>query len=291
MHSINELANQADHVTLYVFDQQEILVLKNSCEESEITNDYCVRLNSLNSGKYKFVAWAKSKKVDTNEEDFAIPELIEGSSRLDELTYYLNRTDGKHQCELDNLLVGMTEANIIDTKETQTVNIEMKKVNSKIRVVLLPYDGGNDLDVNNYSFKIIDQKGNGHINYDFNLIDDESITYHPYYTANSEPASSETIKNRVFNKAAIAELNMSRIIESNNPKLIISSTENEQEIVNINLPWFFSLTGMESHKDWTAQEYLDRQDEYAITFFLLGNSWMQSTIIINGWVINNIEID
>jgi hypothetical protein len=61
---------------------------------------------------------------------------------LDELTYYLNRTDGKHQCELDNLLVGMTEANIIDTKETQTVNIEMKKVNSKIRVVLLPYDGG-----------------------------------------------------------------------------------------------------------------------------------------------------
>ena len=41
------------------------------------------------------------------------------------------------------------------------------------------------------------------------------------------------------------------------------------------------------------QEYLDRQDEYALTFFLdEDNKWISSSVIINSWkvVINDVDI-
>ena len=34
-----------------------------------------------------------------------------------------------------------------------------------------------------------------------------------------------------------------------------------------------------------AQEYLDRQDEYNMTFFLHNGQWMSAQIIINSWVV------
>jgi hypothetical protein len=40
------------------------------------------------------------------------------------------------------------------------------------------------------------------------------------------------------------------------------------------------------------QEYLDRQDEYTMTFFLDEGEWVSSVIYINSWrvVINNIVL-
>lgn len=48
---------------------------------------------------------------------------------------------------------------------------------------------------------------------------------------------------------------------------------------------------MESHRIWSLQEYLDRQDEYVITLFFDNDKWMDVTIIINGWVVNNVNIN
>lgn len=42
------------------------------------------------------------------------------------------------------------------------------------------------------------------------------------------------------------------------------------------------------------QEYLDRQDEYNMTFFLdEQNQWINSVILINSWrvVLSNVDVD
>lgn len=42
------------------------------------------------------------------------------------------------------------------------------------------------------------------------------------------------------------------------------------------------------------QEYLDRQDEYNMTFFLdEHNQWINSVILINSWrvVLSNVDVD
>jgi len=54
---------------------------------------------------------------------------------------------------------------------------------------------------------------------------------------------------------------------------------------------YLLLTEAEGH-DMTQQEYLDRQDEYNMTFFLDENmKWINTSIIINDWVVRFNEMD
>ena len=49
-----------------------------------------------------------------------------------------------------------------------------------------------------------------------------------------------------------------------------------------------------AHEDMDNQEYLDRQDEYNMTFFLTGDKqWLSTVIIINDWRIvrHNVDIE
>jgi hypothetical protein len=45
-------------------------------------------------------------------------------------------------------------------------------------------------------------------------------------------------------------------------------------------------------KEMSDQEYLDRQDEYTMTFFLDEGEWVSSVIYINSWrvVLNDTEL-
>lgn len=302
MLSANALSGQTNYVALYIFDSSGTLIMKEVSGNIQITNDYAVRTSELKAGKYKFVAWAKSDHLKADEADFKIPDMTVGASVLTDLTYYLKRTAGTQQHELNNLLVGMTDVEINNLNTTQNVVVPLKKINKKIRVLLLPYSGSSELDINNYTVSIVDRVGNGHVNYDYSLLSDETITYRPYYAANIVPQTAEALHPDELQKAAVVELNTSRLlvhaVDTDNPRLQITTKDNGTEIVSVNLPWFFSLTGMESHKSWGLQEYLDRQDEYVISLFidespgtLPENAWIRTTIIINGWVINNIPVE
>ncbi len=293
MLSSNAFEQQADQVALYVFDEDGLLVAKHVSEENRLSDGFQMQTDDLKAGNYRFVAWAQSTDIKEDKAYFNIPRLTVGTSFLDDLSYYLKRESGIQQQELNNLLVGVTEVNINNVEGIHPVTIDLKKVTRRLRVVLLPYLGGTALDVEDYVFSIIDDAGNGHINYDYGILPDEAITYRPYYAANVLPDASETLPPEEIDRAAVVELNTSRLIESHNPRLVISGKKNGKEIIRLNLPWFLSLTEMEGHKQaWSLQEYLDRQDEYVITLFLDAeeNLWMQNTIIINGWVINDLEL-
>lgn len=291
MLSTNALEEQADKLNLYVFDASGKLVQQRVSEGQSLNNDYSEILPNLELGKYTLVAWAKSSGLTNANSNFLIPEMAIGTSTLDELTYFLKREAGVQNTELNNFLVGYKEVDVLEKNGNVSTRIELKKVNKKVRVVLMPYTGGTELDVNKYDFRIIDNVGSGHVNYDYSLLPDEAITYLPYYAANVAPEPSEVLDPTEVDKAAVVEINTSRIVDTNKAKLLITNKEGGEVIMNVNLPWFLSLTGMESHKNWTLQEYLDRQDEYVITLFFNDETWLSTTIIINGWVINNIEIE
>lgn len=292
MLSINALEEQADRLTLYVFDASGKLVQQRESSGKNLNHNYSEVFPNLDLGKYTFVAWAKSSNLTNSKSDFLIPELVVGKSTIDELSYYVKRESGIQNTELNNFLVGYQEVDVFEKNGNISTTISLKKVNKKFRVVLMPYTGGTELDVKDFDFKIIDNIGNGHVNYDYSLLADESITYQPYYAANVSPDPSENLDETEVDKAAVVEINTSRIVDINKAKLLITKNGSEEEVLmNVNLSWFLSLTEMESHKNWSLQEYLDRQDEYAITLFFNGTTWMDATIIINGWVINNIGID
>ena len=287
--SANALKSQVDEVSLYIFGEDDILVKHYANATTPLVDDF-IRLTDLKSGNYHFVALAQSKHITSDQSYFSIPDLKTGVSRVDELTYMMKRDNsGFQRHELNNFLVGMTDV-VID-KKTSHITIELKKVNNKIRVVILPYTPGGKLDVADYDFSIVDRVGNGHINYDYTLLPDKQITYLPYYAANLEPKNPGAILPDEIDMAAVVEINTSRLVVENAARLRITDKKGGKEIVSLNLPWVFSLTEMEDNKNWSLQEYLDRQDSYVIMLYFDGNTWINGTFTINGWVVNVKEVD
>lgn len=290
MLSTNALGEQADKLSLYVFDASGKLVKQTNNAGKTLDNNYSEVLQNVQLGKYTLVAWAKSSDITKPEADFLIPEMVEGTSTLDELNYYVQRVSKEQKTELNNFLVGTTEIDVLEKNGNVSATINLKKVNKKLRIVMMPYTGESELDVNNYDFRIVDNVGNGHVNYDYSLLPDEAITYLPYYAANLQPKSGQDLESTEINRAAVVEINTSRILNENNAKLLITHKESGKVVLNINLPWFLSLIEMEGHK-WSLQEYLDRQDEYVISLFFSESTWLTTSIYINGWVVNNIDSD
>ena len=284
--SADALKNQVDEVTLYVFDNNGILV-------QQCTNAASlpvIRLTDLRNGNYRFIAWAQSKYITLEQSFFSIPTLTTGVSSIDELTYWMKReSSGIQRHELNNFLVGMSEVRI---GSDAYVTVDLKKVTNKISVVLLPYAPDGALDVADYEFSVVDKIGNGHINYDFSLLPDDQITYLPYYVANLEPENREEILPDEIDRAAVVNISISRLLELNAARLMIrDKNEGGKVIVSMNLPWVISLMKNENNFKWSLQEYLDRQDSYTIMLFFNDNTWINSQIIINGWVVNAKEID
>lgn len=285
--SADAFAQQADEVTLYIFDDSGLLLKKYDRQVSSL-NGSSMDIDQLPAGRYWFAAWAKGNYLSGGNADFRIPEMTEGQSRIEDLAYRLPAGNGVQDSELNPFLVGVQEASIAN-RQRESVTINLKKVTRKIRVVIMPLAGGSGLDANDYYIRIEEPVGNGLVNYDYGVLPDAPVTYRPYYSATITPSPDETPTPAEIDRAIAAEISSSRLMALHEARLKISSVETGNEIVNINLPWLFSLTGMEEHHNWSLQEYLDRQDEFVITIFFQAGAWVDTTIIINGWVVNNID--
>ena len=154
---------------------------------------------------------------------------------------------------------------------------------------------GVTVDVDNFEFTITDD--NGLMNYDNKLLKDETLTYYPYYRAQGSTdmdtkgarAEGDTEDSNI--SVAIAQITVGRLMVDQNPRLSITNKDTGETVLSIPLVKYLLLTEAEGH-DMTQQEYLDRQDEYNMTFFLDENmKWINTSIIINDWVVRFNEMD
>ena len=90
---------------------------------------------------------------------------------------------------------------------------------------------------------------------------------------------------------AIAELTVGRLVVENKPVLTITNEKGEK-VLSIPLIDYALLVKGYYNREMTDQEYLDRQDEYNMTFFLdENNRWASSSIIINSWKVVLDDVD
>lgn len=100
-------------------------------------------------------------------------------------------------------------------------------------------------------------------------------------------------------KVAVAELTVSRLVDrdwsvNSKPMLTIRKVENGELVARIPIIDYALLVKGNYNRAMSDQEYLDRQDEYNMTFFLDENShWLATTIIINSWrvVLNPTDLN
>lgn len=250
--------HEVDQVTLFICDDQGVFLQQRQIEGDELkTND--IRLD-LSPGTYHLVSWA-----GLDDGTYRLPQLIPGTSSVEDIRVRtLRQPDGTQPLELHPLWHSLDTIVVTGlAHEEQTIGLA--KDTNKLRFVLQNVKGDN-MDVNDFTFRII--ADNGYMDYDNSLLSDPKISYLPYYTENVEIAADPDPESTVSDQlVAVAEMNTMRLMAGENYRLIVQHKGWEKDVLNINLNNYLLLTKMEGH-DISAQEYLDRQDEYSIIFFL-----------------------
>lgn len=299
--------HEVKSVNLYAFDSEGKLIWQTVESGSRLAaEDYSITL-PLPAGSYSLLAWCG---VDGGE-SFTIPEVRTGDTP-ESLHCRLNRTSTDAGAvsadDLHHLFHGTLDVDLPanDDGGEYTYTMGLKKDTNVFRIVL-QHLSGKDIDADDFTFRIEDH--NGWLNHDNTLRDDEKITYHAWDTYSgtagvdlpAEQALAPADDSRAITevKVAVAELTTSRLTVRDGasppkPMLIIRKADGGDLVARIPVTDYALLVKGNYHRPMDDQEYLDRQDEYNMTFFLDDNlDWISTSVIINSWrvVLNPSDID
>lgn len=288
-------AHEVKSVNVYAFAEDGALVWQTTERGDKLAEEGYSILLPLQPGNYRLMAWCG---LD-NQESFTVPSVFEGD-RAEELHCRLNRqihnVDGAISTEdLHALFHGSIEVELPEDLDggDYVYTMPLTKDTNVFRVVL-QHLSGKDIDVNDFTFKIEDE--NGWLHHDNSLREDERITYHAW-SKYSGSAGVDIDGSRAVTEVsvAVAELTTSRLMmrdwtKESKPMLTIRKAKDEEIVARIPVIDYALLVKGNYNRDMDDQEYLDRQDEYNMTFFLdESNHWINSVILINSWrvVLNN----
>lgn len=288
--------NAVSYVSVYVYDADthELVLKQVDGGEALSREGYSMELQGLKPGTYDIVAWCGDGLSDGH---FEANKAVVGSSKLEEISCTMKREEGGKVTEdVGQLFHGKQRVTLSETYGTYSSTINLTKNTNTVRVVLQHLSG---LDVNpdDFTFEIKDE--NGYMAYDNTILDDELLTYNPW----SVTAGSAGINSDIYNKpvvrtqtsvsVALAEFTVGRLVLDNNPILSIYNKVENEKVLSIPLKDYALLVKGHYNRAMSDQEYLDRQDEYNLTFFLDEHGqWASSRIIINSWhlVFQNTDI-
>lgn len=260
-------------VDLFVFDAERRFV---ECRRLEAPFQDGGKTDlRLAPGAYHLVAWA-----GLDRESYVFAEaLVKGVSTPEELTVRMVRRQQEggavSDCELHPLWHSEADVEISDGQMTDTV-MELVKDTNKLRIIVQA-DADTEMGADDLDFRVTG--ANGYLGHDNSLLPDEVISYLPYYQS---ATALDAVEDTGGINAVVAELNTLRLVENGDMRLTVTHRDG-RKIIDIDLIQYLLLTKMEGHQ-MGAQEYLDRQDEYAMIFFL-NSDYMVVGIKINDWII------
>ena len=259
-------ASQVNRVDVFVFDKDGTFVIKKSEQGETLGGSYRMPL-PLPAGEYRIAAWAGMS------DDFEMPEPVAGKTTLEELTVRMKREESLvHNKALNPLWYGGVQAVSFTGRQEQTETVSLIKDTNKFRFILQKSGPGEELDINDCLFEI--RADNGYYDWNNDLLDDDMISYRPYYLE------------KVEDVGIVVEMNTMRLLEHKKVYLTLTRKSDGKELMRIDLIPYLLLTKMEGH-NIPAQEYLDRQSEDAIVFFYNPEllNFLSTKIVINGWTI------
>jgi hypothetical protein len=287
-------AAEVNSIALYVFDENDVLVeeIATTDKKALSSGNFEIPLELL-PGKYTLMAWGGLM----NEESFdMLADTKIGVTRREELQVRMHRQHdeyGKARVSEDLLPLyhGTMPLEVKALPGTFTETMSLKKNTNVIRI-LLHEMSGHDVDADKFIFEINDS--NGLYDCDNNLLDDEMITYSAWHQSTGSADVDDTdVKAVTSVSVALAELTIGRMRAGDSPVLHIKDRETGEDVFRIPVADYALLVKGYYRQGMGDQEYLDRQDEYTMTFFLDEGKWVSSVIYINSWrvVLNNSELN
>lgn len=299
--------SEVTSVHLYAFDKDGILAWSGSESGSALQGDGYAMAVGLPAGDYHLLAWCGLDNPASAARHFTVPETTAGITTMEEMKCRMERghdaAGAYSDCRLTPLFHGVQDISIPDTDDggTFTYTVPLTKNTNHVRIIL-QHLNGEPVDAEAFNFTI--EEENGLMAHDNALLPDERITYFPYHTGSGTASLGiddypQPGKRAVGPKAviesvsvAIADLSVPRLMEDRRTYLSIHTASEDRLVARIPLTDYALLLKDGYERDMTDQEYLDREDEYSLTFFLDEDDyWLSSSIIINSWrlVFDNID--
>ena len=281
-------ANEVNSVSLFVFDSNDTLVKNIVVNDSEKvqTSGFSIPLE-LESGKYELVAWAGLM----NEESFDLLATVEeGKTKREELQVALKNNDGVVENDLLPLYYGAMTLDYTSEPGTYTETMSLVKDTNVVRIVLQQMSDGVVADKFRYEITA----DNGMLDWNNEVLANQMLTYKPWSVTsgvadvNPDYGTNATRADQV--SVVVAEFTTSRLIDGQSPILTIYNIEENERVLSIPVADYALLVKGNYNAQMSNQEYLDRQDEYNMTFFLdEDGDWLSASIIVNSWrvVLNN----
>ena len=159
--------------------------------------------------------------------------------------------------------------------------VYLKKNTNNIRIVLQQISG-ETITADQFTFSITDD--NSYMDAENNVIPKGIVNYQPWTSGDAIVGTAEDGETPV--STVFAEFSTSRLTTGTSPKLVIRSIEKDKDIINIPLNQYLLLLKSEIHEGMESQEFLDRESEWSLVFFLdSGFRWINTHIVVNDWTV------
>ena len=297
MLNADSFAEQVDEVHLFVFDDAGTYIKTVHDKGSHVQRKgYNLTVSDLLTDKeYHLLAIAANNQNKDALSHLELSKMISGVTRMQDLTAKLKGVDESaiFKTALNNYLIGQTT--IENQGQELNFTISTKKINENIRVALID-ESERVLTTDDFSIRLEDMNGYGGISYNFSPISKGSkLTYDPYFYQKVPKRENTGFAHESENiNATAAEFSVLRLSEKQNLRLIVADKDGKT-VLDKNIIDLIYLLKLEGHisSDMSFQEYLDREDNFAISLYVSGDTstWLGAKIIINGWIINLIDID
>ena len=282
-------ANEVNSVALYIFDQNDTLLDKIITNDKQLlaSGNFEIPIE-LQPQKYTLLAWAGLE----NEESFKLlADAQIGVTTLQQMQVkmqvgYNEAGDAVVVDDLKPLFHAVKELVVEDIPGTHTETMSLMKNTNVIRVLLHELSG-KEISAEKFIFEITDD--NGFYNWDNAIIRDQLITYSPWSLTTGSAEIEQTARAATNISVVLAEHTIGRMSATSSPILRVKNRETGEVVFSIPIAEYALLIKGNYRKDMSDQEYLDRQDEYSMTFFLDEGEWVSSYILINSWrvILNN----
>lgn len=279
---------QVDCLTLLIYDDNDRYVAARTVTGPELRDENYRMTLDLDAGAYRFVAYGG---LACPERSFAMTTVPAAGAALSDLCVRMDpdclTVPGRKR--LHDLFWGTLTLSTADLYAEGTV--EMMKNTNNIRIVLQQENGG-ELSPDDFDFSVTDD--NTLFGFDNDPIPAGTVTYTPWKTGQAQTGVT-IVGNNVVPEAvrvAYAELSTSRLMIDNDPRLVIRRHSDGGTVVDLPLKRYLLLLRSDRY-DMGDQEYLDRESDFELFFFLRPDgSWISTRIVVNDWVvrINDAEM-
>ena len=278
-------AAQVGSVNVYIFDANTGNFVAQFSDAGDRLRErgYSLPID-VEPGEYDIIAWCG---LDGNEGHFTLPEHV---GHMSDLTCRMARDTDEDQVAysdkcLNALFHGKISCAFPDEEGNHYVTVHLTKDTNYIQLALHHKAG----ELVPERFTVTLEDANGYLAHDNALIADDTIQYRPWSMKGGVVDMETEANTRAAEDGTgflVAELATSRLMADHNPILKVTDNETGNTVFSLPLVKYALMLKSARYSKMDSQEYLDREDEYAVAVFLENKDnegWLAAEIVINGW--------